>query len=466
MAEILVLGAGVNGLCAALLLARDGHSVTVVERDPAAPPEPVDAWEVWERRGCAQFRLPHYLLPRFRQELAAVLPDVERALVAAGAVSYDVVDALPERATGGRRAGDDRYTALTARRPVLEAVAAARAAAEPGLLVRRGSTVRSLLAGPPAEPGVPHVAGVVMEAGEVLRADVVVDATGRRSPVAAWLAALGATPAPEEREPGGFVYYARHFRGDAMPPLQGPVHQQHDSLSVLTLPADNRTWSVALCVSARDRVLRGLRDPQRWTAAARAYPLAAPWLDGEAITGVVAMAGLEDRLRTTVVDGRPVVTGLLLLGDSWACTDPSLGRGASIGLLQTRLLRDVLREAGLDRPAELARLWDSETRRVVEPWHRATVTTSHRRLAELDADREGTAPAMDPPTAAATALRSAAGRDPDVLRAVLGISSMLEQPAEVFARPGFVEHVTAVAAGVPRYPLPGPDRPALLVMAG
>jgi hypothetical protein len=176
--------------------------------------------------------------------------------------------------------------------------------------------------------------------------------------------------------------------------------------------------------------------------------------------------GLEDRLRTTAVDGRPVVTGLLLLGDSWACTDPSLGRGTSIGVLQTRLLRDVLREAGLDRPAELARLWDSETRRVVEPWHRATVTTSHRRLAELDADRAGTAPATDPPTAAATALRAAAGRDPDVLRAALGIASMLEQPADVFARPGFVEHVSAVAAGVPRYPLPGPDRRALLAIAG
>jgi 2-polyprenyl-6-methoxyphenol hydroxylase-like FAD-dependent oxidoreductase len=213
MAEILVLGAGVNGLCAALLLARDGHPVTVLERDPAAPPEPVDAWEAWERRGCAQFRLPHYLLPRFRHELAAVLPDVEQALVAAGAVTYDVVGALPPRATGGRRDGDDRYTALTARRPVLEAVVAARAAAEPGLVVRRGTTARSLLAGPSAEPGVPHVAGVVTEAGEVLRADLVVDATGRRSPVAAWLTALGAAPAPEEREAGGFVYYARHFRG-------------------------------------------------------------------------------------------------------------------------------------------------------------------------------------------------------------------------------------------------------------
>jgi hypothetical protein len=261
MAEILVLGAGVNGLCAALLLARDGHPVTVLERDPAAPPEPVDAWEAWERRGCAQFRLPHYLLPRFRHELAAVLPDVEQALVAAGAVTYDVVDALPPRATGGRRDGDDRYTALTARRPVLEAVVAARAAAEPGLVVRRGTTARSLLAGAvgragrAARRGRRHGGGrgaAGRPRGRRHRAEVaggrVADRAGRR-------------PGAGGARSGRVRLLRPPLPGRAMPPLQGPVHQQHDSLSVLTLPADNGTWAVALCVSARDRVLRGLRDP-------------------------------------------------------------------------------------------------------------------------------------------------------------------------------------------------------------
>ncbi len=38
MAEILVLGAGLGGLSTAMLLARDGHQVTVLERDPAEPP--------------------------------------------------------------------------------------------------------------------------------------------------------------------------------------------------------------------------------------------------------------------------------------------------------------------------------------------------------------------------------------------------------------------------------------------
>ena len=40
MAEILVLGAGLTGLTTAMLLARDGHDVTVLERDPAEPPPP------------------------------------------------------------------------------------------------------------------------------------------------------------------------------------------------------------------------------------------------------------------------------------------------------------------------------------------------------------------------------------------------------------------------------------------
>jgi 2-polyprenyl-6-methoxyphenol hydroxylase-like FAD-dependent oxidoreductase len=43
-----------------------------------------------------------------------------------------------------------------------------------------------------------------------------------------------------------------------------------------------------------------------------------------------------------VVDGEPVITGLAALGDAWACTNPSLGRGASIGLLHACALRDLL----------------------------------------------------------------------------------------------------------------------------
>jgi 2-polyprenyl-6-methoxyphenol hydroxylase-like FAD-dependent oxidoreductase len=86
MAKITVLGAGVCGLAAAMLLGRDGHDDTVLERDPAPVPEASgDAWEHWARAGVAQFRQPHYILPRARHVLDAELPDVRDALVAAGA---------------------------------------------------------------------------------------------------------------------------------------------------------------------------------------------------------------------------------------------------------------------------------------------------------------------------------------------------------------------------------------------
>jgi 2-polyprenyl-6-methoxyphenol hydroxylase-like FAD-dependent oxidoreductase len=52
VAEILVIGGGMAGQTAAMLLAKDGHSVTVLERDAAPPPASVEeAWAHWERRG-------------------------------------------------------------------------------------------------------------------------------------------------------------------------------------------------------------------------------------------------------------------------------------------------------------------------------------------------------------------------------------------------------------------------------
>ena len=67
MATIVVLGAGMNGLSLAMLLAQDGHDVTVLERDANEPvDDPEAAWNGWERRGVGQFRMLHFMLPRWR----------------------------------------------------------------------------------------------------------------------------------------------------------------------------------------------------------------------------------------------------------------------------------------------------------------------------------------------------------------------------------------------------------------
>src|SRR6185436_11695313 len=88
------------------------------------------------------------------------------------------------------RPGDERLETITGRRPVIEYAAAAVADGEPGLEIRRGVEVRALLER--SLDGVPHVEGVRTSAGEELRADLVVDAMGRRSEMPALLRAAGA----------------------------------------------------------------------------------------------------------------------------------------------------------------------------------------------------------------------------------------------------------------------------------
>ena len=52
MPRIIVLGAGVCGLAGALMMAREGHDVTVLERDPEpAPANPDEAWGVFSKSG-------------------------------------------------------------------------------------------------------------------------------------------------------------------------------------------------------------------------------------------------------------------------------------------------------------------------------------------------------------------------------------------------------------------------------
>ena len=79
--SILIIGGGICGLGTALLLARDGHDVTILERDVDPIPDSAqDAWDSWQRKGVAQFRQPHNFMPGLRLLLEAELPDVQEAL--------------------------------------------------------------------------------------------------------------------------------------------------------------------------------------------------------------------------------------------------------------------------------------------------------------------------------------------------------------------------------------------------
>ena len=154
MSRILVLGGGVVGLSTAMVLARQGHSVTVFEHDSASlPGSPEEAWSAWERRGVTQFRLPHFLHPPVRHLLDSHLPDVKEALLRAGCITFDVLSTMPSSiADGTPRAGDDRFVTVTGRRTTIEYALAS--IAEKEVRVHRGVSVAGLLTGCSAANGV------------------------------------------------------------------------------------------------------------------------------------------------------------------------------------------------------------------------------------------------------------------------------------------------------------------------
>jgi len=310
------------------------------------------------------------------------------------------------------------------------------ATAAQNLELRRGVSVTGLVTGPAAAKGVPNVTGVHTSDGDELAADLVIDAMGRRSGLPGWLADLGARPVVEEAEDSGFAYYTRYFRSadGTAPQFITGLLTPFDSFSLLTLPGDAGTWSVTVYISSRDQALKEVRHPEKWRTVVAACPLHAHLLDGEPVSDILAMSGIVDRHRRAVVAGTPVLTGLLAVGDSACCTNPSLGRGMTMGLMHAAGTAEVI-ASHLGDPVTLALEHDQMTQDRVTPWYQNTVMVDRARKEEIDASIEGR-PAPQPPGPMAQfqqAFGVAMLYDPDVFRGMMEFISMMALPEQVFA---------------------------------
>ncbi len=469
--KIAIIGGGICGLGAALLLARDGHDVTLLEHDPdPLPASPQAAWEHWERKGVAQFRQPHNFMPGLRLLLEAELPDVQGALARAGASRFDLVNPLPPLfADRSPRPIDEKLWTLTARRPVGEWVFADAAQRTARVTIRRGVTIAGLLTGPSAAAGIPHVVGVRAANGEEFRASLVIDATGRQSRSPQWLESIGARRPYEEQEDCGFTYYTRYFSGTVPARRAGPL-TPIGSITLLTLPGDQDTWSVTIFTATGDQPLKTLRHDDQWTRVIRACPLHAHWVDGLAMTPVLPMSGIADRYRRFVVDGGPIVTGFVAVADAWACTNPSAGRGLTVGFLHALQLRDALRASNGD-PRGLVEEFDRRTEAEIAPWYWAQIAMDRTRFAEMEALRDGRevpAPASEL-ARGIVSLLSLIAADPDLFRAAMEYIGTITPVQDILARPDVAQRMaTAREAmkGKPRPPVPGPSREQLLQLVG
>lgn len=462
MSDVIVVGAGIAGLGSALALSQQGHRVTIVERDGAdLPSSPDAAFEQWTRRGAPQARHSHAFLARLRNLLRDRAPEVLAELLAAGATEVRFIDHPPPRVGPlDPEPGDEDLVALACRRTTFEWVLRRHVLQTHGVKVVDG-VVDGVLTSGAAAGDIPHVDGVRLTGGAEHRCDVVVDASGRRSPLPEWLVSLGAVPVEEEEEDTGIVYSSRFYRlrpGMDVPYQGGLVVADLGYLKYAVFGGDNGTFSITFGIYADDKEMRQLLSPDPFTVAASALVGTRPWVEparAEPITGVEVMARLINRRRRFVVDGQPIATGVFPVGDSSICTNPLYGRGCSLALVQAYLLADVLAEYPDDALAA-AHSYDAGTRGAIEPWFRAAT------------DQDRTAHNGDGPDMASLVrhgLLPAARSDAVVFRAFLRSFNLLQAPGDLMSDPAVVARVLTTWQG--RHHRPpgealGPERDELL----
>jgi 2-polyprenyl-6-methoxyphenol hydroxylase-like FAD-dependent oxidoreductase len=326
--KFIVAGGGVAGLATSLALARFGHQVVVLERDRVHPDGPPGGAFDIERRGIPHYFQPHAFLPRGRLLLADWAPDVLDTLLDAGADPQD----LALKLEGPRQSDDADLVYLWVRRPIIEWALRRAAAAEPAVEIRAGVQVRGLLT---SETGARRAAGVVVDGGDPVRGDAVVDALGRYRCPPGWPRAAA------EPTDSGAIYYCRYFElADGVQHLDAPILNPRGDLGYMgfnTFRGDNRTFAVILLAPAADHELRMLRHEAAWRAACSAItPLDVMTSAHYArpITDVMPMGGLMNVDRT----GDPGVLGIVAAGDAFCHTDPAFAYGLSFAVAHAQAL--------------------------------------------------------------------------------------------------------------------------------
>jgi 2-polyprenyl-6-methoxyphenol hydroxylase-like FAD-dependent oxidoreductase len=334
--DTLVVGSGPTGLMLGASLARRGHQVLSVDRDPGP------AGATWTRRGVMQFEHAHGFRPQVPEFLQREWPAAYDAWLALGAQPLAVPD------------GDGALMGVHSRRSTFERALRRAAAEQPGLTLRAGHVDELAVEGG-------RVVGAVVD-GRMVGADLVVDASGRSGRIA------GRRGADLDGD-CGLAYVDRTYRlrdGAEPGPLSNPVgwFGEFDGYQCLVFVHELGHFSVVIVRPTADRALRALHAEAVFDAACRAVPGLADWTApdrAEPTSGVFVGGALRNVYRC-----QTCTPGLVSVGDSVATTTPTRGRGVAMACQQIAGLLGLLDE-GSD-PVEVAGPFGAWCDRYVEPW--------------------------------------------------------------------------------------------------
>ncbi len=434
--RIAIIGAGPTGLFLGTALARRGHLVEVVDRDPGPAAD-----GSWARRGVMQFHHAHAFRRHVTDALLAEMPEAYERWRNLGAEPVSMT--LPD--------GSSVSAGTRSRRVVFERALRETATAEPLLHLRRGHV--------DAVGVTDGRAGGLVVDGRPLPADLVIDASGRSGRATR---SLGS-----RRSMGGscglaYVDRVYQLRDPEDPgPLVNPLAWQadFDGYQIQLFLHDHGFFSVVVVRPSADRELLVLREEAAFDAACRAIPGLSTWTDparARPTTEVLVGGNLTNHYRAqTGADGRLILPGLVFVGDSVCTTTPTFGRGVATSLLQAReLLRSLDSGSG---SADLGDAFDRWCHREMRPWvvdHMIMDEALRRRWLGQDVDLTAKLPS--------DLVMKAGAVDPTIQPAAWQFLSMSAGPECLDA---VEDRARAVYASGWRPPVAdGPDRDALVAI--
>jgi 2-polyprenyl-6-methoxyphenol hydroxylase-like FAD-dependent oxidoreductase len=304
----------------------------------------------------------------------------------------------------------------------------------------------------------PRVRGVRIHGGDV-DADLVVDATGRRTRIDSWLTDIGSSSSELVSAECGLCYRSRHYR--VRPGHELPGHPATrlllalDEFTTGLWNCDNGTAVVALAPLVEDHRFRSVDDPDVFDEVVATVPAYRPWLDAlEPVSDVYVMAGLHNTWRRLVVDGRVLATGLALVGDSRCTTNPTFGRGLPLALMEAVDLVSALETCGDDLMG-LAHRLEHLANEHAEPFfldqaHNDAMRLAALRQAVFGVPAPAPAPVQQSDRVSFAELRAAMPANAETVRAFWRAMGMLDLPDNVYTDPQVVSNTReALAARAP-----------------
>ena len=379
----LIVGSGPTGLLLGAALARRGHQVTSVDRDPGP------TGDAWTRRGVMQFEHAHGFRPQVPMTLQAEWPEASTAGdPSAPGPSRCRARPGPPGAGGALASVDLRASAAPRGREAARAHLAHRP--------RRRTRPRARTSHRRAGRRVPRRGRPRRGRLGPSRAPEQVEGAGRPTPSSTATAASRTSTAPtgsdRERSPG---------------PMVNPIAYvaDFDGYQCLVFLHESGHFSVVLVRPTADAALKALRFEAAFEAACRAIPALAEWTDRTAHTpprAVLVGGALRNVYRRQA--GTP---GLVAVGDSVATTTPTRGRGIAMACMQITALLALLDE-GVD-----AATGRRTVRRLVRPQHRTLGRRPHRDRRRHGQALAGRGPRPERPADLRPHRRGGRGRPPD-----------------------------------------------------